>query len=160
MKKSRVLVHSAIVAALYAVMTMILPMASYGPIQFRFSEILTLTAFYNPSLIPGLTIGCLIANIPSPFGIADVIFGTLATFLAVYSMSKIKNIWLASLMPAIFNGIIIGTEITLLSDTSVNFFVVGGQVALSEFIIVTLIGVPVFKMLEKNKGFMKRLIDF
>lgn len=160
MKKTNFLVHSALVAALYAVLTLALPMAAYGPLQFRFSEILTMTAFYNPALVPGLTLGCAIANIPSPMGIYDVVFGTLATFLAVYSMSKIKNIYLASLMPALFNGLIIGAEIALLSDAPVSFWVVAGQIALTEVIIVTFLGIPVFKILERNKPFMEKLSTF
>lgn len=159
-KNSKFIVKSGIVAALYAVLTLIIPVASYGPLQFRFSEALTLLAYYNPAFIPGLTIGNALANLASPFGIYDVIFGTLASFLSLYSMSKIKNIHLASIMPAIFNGIIIGLEIYILSGRQESFFVVGAQIFITELIIVAVIGVLLFKALEKNKTFMQRLTDF
>ena len=142
------LVRGAMVAALYAVLTMTLP--AYGPLQFRLSEIMTLLAFYNPFYIIPLTLGCAIANIASPFGIIDVIFGSLASFLALTAMSKTKNIYLASIWPAFFS-IIIGLEIMFLSTEPINFFLVTGQIMLSEFVVVTIIGVPVIKAFMKNE---------
>ncbi len=87
------LVKAGIIAALYVVLTYSLPSLAYGPLQFRFSEILTLLAYIDPFYILPLTLGCAIANIGSPFGIIDVIFGTLASFLALYCMSKTKKIY-------------------------------------------------------------------
>lgn len=142
------LVRGAMVAALYAVLTLTLP--AYGPLQFRLSEIMTLLAFYNPFYIIPLTLGCAIANIASPFGIIDVIFGSLASFLALTAMSKTKNIYLASIWPAFFS-IIIGLEIMFLSTEPINFFLVTGQIMLSEFVVVTIIGVPVIKAFMKNQ---------
>lgn len=149
------LVRGAMVAALYAVLTLALP--AYGPLQFRLSEIMTLLAFYNPFYIIPLTLGCAIANIASPFGIIDVIFGSLASFLALTAMSKTKNIYLASLWPAFFS-IIIGLEIMFLSTEPINFFLVTGQIMLSQFIVVTIIGVPVIKAFMKNE-YIERLTN-
>lgn len=146
--ETRKLVRGAAVAAIYALLTLSLP--AYGPLQFRVSEIMTLLAYYNPFYIIPLTLGCAIANIASPFGIIDVIFGSLASFLALTAMSKTKNIYLASLWPAFFS-FIIGLEIMLLSTEPVNFLFITGQIMLSEFVVVTIIGIPVMKLLEKNK---------
>ncbi|WP_236909001.1 QueT transporter family protein [Clostridium sp. Cult3] len=147
------LVKAGIIAALYVVLTYALPSLAYGPLQFRFSEILTLLAYIDPFYVLPLTLGNALANIGSPFGIIDVVYGTFLSFLALYSMSKTKNIYIASLWPAVFNAFI-GLEIYLLSETPVNFFIVAGQIALSEFIIVSLIGVPIFKIMEKNDYIM------
>lgn len=147
------LVKAGIIAALYVVLTYALPSLAYGPLQFRFSEILTLLAYIDPFYVLPLTLGNALANIGSPFGIIDVVYGTFLSFLALYSMSKTKNIYIASLWPAVFNAFI-GLEIYLLSETPVNFFIVAGQIALSEFIIVSLIGVPIFKIVEKNDYIM------
>lgn len=151
--------RQALVASLYAVLTWIVPVMSYGPLQFRFSEVMTLLAFFNPGYVVGLTVGCALSNIFSSLGLIDVVVGTFATFLAVTAMSKIKNIWLASLMPAI-GCIIIGLEIYVLSDTPINFFLVTAQIMLSEIIIVTFIGVPLFKYLEKNQIFKRLVLDY
>lgn len=94
---------------------------AYGPLQFRVSEVLTLLAYLDPFYILPLVLGNALANIGSPFGIIDIVYGSLLSFLALYSMSKTKNIYIASLWPAVFNAFI-GLEIYLLSDTPVNFF--------------------------------------
>lgn len=156
MKTNR-LVRGAVVAALYAILTLTLP--AYGALQFRLSEIMTLLAFFDPFYIMPLTIGCAIANIASPFGIIDVIFGSLASFLALTSMSKTKNIYLASIWPAFFS-FIIGLEIMFLSTEPVNFFLVTGQIMLSEFVVVTIIGVPIMKYLMRNEYINRLVTEF
>ena len=78
MMKTNKLVRGAMVAALYAISTLTLP--AYGALQFRLSEMMTLLAYFNPFYVIPLTIGCAIANIASPFGIIDVIFGSLGSF--------------------------------------------------------------------------------
>ncbi len=146
---SKYLTRSAAMAALYAVLTWALPALSYGPLQFRISEVLTLLAYFNPAFIPGLTLGTVLANLTSPLGIIDVVFGAGSSFLAFLCMKKIRNIWTASLMPALF-AIFIGLEIYWLSAEPINFFLVSGQIMFSQFVIVTLLGVPLFRTLLKN----------
>ncbi|MDO5713281.1 MAG: QueT transporter family protein [Tissierellia bacterium] len=156
MKNTKFLVQTAVIAGIYAVLTIAFPF-SYGPIQFRFPEALTLLAYYNPAFIPGLTLGCGLANIASPFGIIDVIFGSLATFLSLFAMTKVKNIYLASIMPAIFNGVIISLVIVKITGTSVNGLLIGAQIFLSEIIIVSIIGIPLFRSLQKNSVIMEKI---
>lgn len=143
------LTKSAVIAALYAVLTWALPAISYGPLQFRISEVLTLLAYFQPALIPGLTIGTVLANIVSPLGLIDVLFGAGSSFLAFLFMACIRNIWAASLIPALFS-VFIGLEIYLISLEPVNFFLISGQIMFSQFVIVTLLGVPLFRTLLKN----------
>lgn len=91
--------RGAMVAALYAALTLGLAPVSYGAVQVRVSEFMTLLAFYDKGLIPGLTLGCLISNVGSPFGITDMLIGTSATFLGLYFMRFCRSAFLASLMP-------------------------------------------------------------
>lgn len=107
----RSLCLGAMVAAVYAALTMALPMLSYGPVQLRFSEALTVLPFFFPEAIPGLFLGCAISNLLSAFGIVDVVFGSLATLLAALWTARIKNPWLAPLPPVLCNMVIIGAEI-------------------------------------------------
>lgn len=146
---TRRLTKQALVMALYITQSLALPELGFGPIQFRISEILTLMAFLDRGYVLPLTLACAIVNIWSPFGLVDVVFGSLASFLALYSMSRTKNIYLASIFPALFS-FIIGLEILLLSQEPVNFFLVTGQIILSELVIVSLIGVGIFKVLVNN----------
>lgn len=150
------LVRMSVIAALYVVLTLALPAMAYGPIQFRLSEVMTLLAFIDPFYILPLTLGCAIANIGSPFGIIDIIVGSLASFLALYSMSKTKNVYIASLFPTLF-CIFIGLEILFLSNEPINLFLVTGQIMISEFIVVSIIGVGLFKIIEKNDYIMNML---
>ncbi|AGX43562.1 QueT transporter family protein [Clostridium saccharobutylicum] len=155
------LVRTAIIAAIYAVITLCLAPISYGAVQFRVSEIMVLLAFFDPFYIGGLTLGCFIANLLGPNGIADVIFGTIATFISVYAISftskYIKNnniaLIIASLWPTIFNGLIIGWELNYLYQLPIILSML--EVAAGEIVVVTIVGVPVIKLL-KNK--YKRLL--
>ena len=83
---------SAIIAALYAALTLLLAPISYGPVQLRLSEAFTVLPMVLPQSIPGLFVGCLIANIfnPSP-SIFDIVFGSLTTLLAAYGTYKLRN---------------------------------------------------------------------
>ena len=153
------LVKSAGVAALYAVLTLLLPVASYGPIQFRFSEILVLLVFYNKRFIPGLVLGCAIANLFSPMMLFDVVFGTLSSYIAFILMQRAKNLYVASIFPVLLVSVpAIGTWLYLASDEV--FVVLLMQFMLSEFVMVSIIGVMLFKVLEKNEGFMSYIYKF
>lgn len=142
----------AIVAALYAAMTLAIPGLSFGAVQFRFSEILVLLCFYRKDYCVSLTLGCLIANLFSPFGLYDIIFGTLATAVAVIPMFYMPNIWLAALLPVVSNGIIVGFELFLCGEP---LWFSMGSVAVGELVVVGIIGAPLFKFaLERSKPFM------
>lgn len=136
-------------AAIYAVLTVAMAPISYGAVQLRLSEVMTLLAFVDPVFIPGLVLGNFIANLFSPFGLPDVVFGTLATFIAVFMMSKMKSMLIASFWPTIANGLIIGLELAIF--TGAPFISTALYVALGEFLVVTVLGYPVFKVVMKNK---------
>lgn len=153
------LVKSAVVAALYAVLTMMLPVASYGPIQFRFSEILVLLVFYNKRFIPGLVLGCAIANLFSPMVLFDVVFGTLSSYIAFKLMDRADSLFKASLFPVLLVIVpAIGTYLILASEEMLILMIL--EFMISEFIMVSIIGVLIFKMLEKNDGFMNFIKSF
>lgn len=153
------LVKSAVVAALYAVLTIMLPMASYGPIQLRFSEIMVLLVFYNKRFIPGLVLGCAIANLFSPMAAFDVTLGTLSSLIAFELIKRTKNLFVSSLWTVLMVIVpALGTYFIL--DNSISFWIMAGQFMASEFVMVSIIGVLVFKILEKNNGFMKYIYEF
>lgn len=144
-----------ITAALYAVSTMAIAPISYGQIQLRISEVMTLLAFINPIYIPGLVLGCIIANMFSPLGIIDVLVGSFATFLSVYMISKSKNLLIATIWPSIINGIFIGAELYYVLN--LPFWLSALYVATGEFIVVTLIGYPLFKIILSKKSVLESL---
>ncbi|GAA0086225.1 QueT transporter family protein [Clostridium sp. CTA-7] len=150
------LVKTALVAAIYTVLTVVLAPISYGPIQFRLSEVLVLLAFIDPFYIVGLTVGCLLSNVFGGYGIADMVFGTAATFLSVsaisltskYIKSKRYSLIIASLWPTIFNGIIIGWMLSVVANLPMVLTML--QVGIGEFVVVTIVGVPVYKLIENK----------
>ncbi|MEG2893237.1 MAG: QueT transporter family protein [Clostridium sp.] len=156
------LVKVSVIAALYVVLTMAVAPISYGSIQFRISEVLNLLVFFNPIYGISLIIGCALSNMFSPFGIYDVVFGTLSTAISVYFIAKSKNLFVASLWPSLFIPIIVGIEITILNSsagevtTLVTFIATAASILASEFIVMTIIAYPLFNVLSRNE----RLISY
>ena len=170
-KKNHRLAVGAVIAALYVALTyaqeVIFPNSTSMAVQFRMSEALTMLCVFTPSAIPGLTVGCLIANVVSMGALPiDMIMGTFATFLATLSMYKLRNIRLkgvpvlSALMPAIFNGIIIGLEIEIFFIEGpfnfMSFLTQAGLVALGELVVLFTLGL-IFEKTLRSKNFEKYL---
>lgn len=104
----RQLTLAAVVAALYAVLGYYAGIfgVAFGPVQCRFSEALCVLPFFFPATAPGLFVGCLIVNLLSPYGVLDIVFGSLATLIAALLTAKMPNRWLAPLPPVICNALI------------------------------------------------------
>lgn len=109
----RDLTLAAMVAALYAVMGYFGGFfgLTFGPVQFRFAEALTVLPFLFPATVPGLFVGCLVTNLLSPYGPLDIIVGSAATLLAALWTSRLKHKWLAPLPPVICNTVLVGFTI-------------------------------------------------
>ena len=156
----KTIVANSLIAALYAVITIACGSLSYigGSLQLRFSEILNLLVFFNPTYTLGLTIGCLLANIVSIYTIFDLVFGTLGTLLScllIVVISKtIKNLLLCSLIPCFINALVVPLIVYLSTiDMEMNttiYFVYFGWTFLGEFICIVCVGYPLFLLLSKK----------
>lgn len=161
------LVVAAMVAALYTVLTYLASAMNlaYGPVQFRFSEALTLLPVLTPFAIPGLAVGCFFSNMMSTLGMVDMVFGTTATLLAAICTYLVRNVrikgvpFLAPLMPVLWNTVVIGAEIACLSDAGgfslANFswqvFLASAlSVGLGELVICYGLGLPLVLLLERS----------
>lgn len=152
-----------VVAAAYVVLTISLGNLAYGGVQFRISEALMLLCFYRKEYCYALSVGCFISNMFSPMPI-DMVVGTAATVIAAVAMYLIGKkaegkrrfplMIAASLVPAVANGIIVGIELFVLYG-GIPLWLYMAQVAFGEFICVTVLGVIIFGLLEKNRMFMK-----
>lgn len=164
-KKILTLAHGAMIAAIYAAATYLSAVfgIAYGNIQFRFSEALTILSVFTPAAIPGLTVGCIIGNLTSPFGIWDIVFGSLATLLAAVTARALRKITfkgfpiLSLLMPVLFNALIVGAEITILMPAAETGFAAFGIAALEvgagELAVCLAGGIPLFYAIRKSKIF-------
>lgn len=142
------LIKLALVAAIYAALTFISAPLSYGMIQFRISELMVILAFIDPLYVPGLLLGCIIANFASPLGMVDVFIGSFATLVSLYLVTKSKNLFTACLCPLV-NGPIVGAELYFLINAPLLASIF--YVALGEFVVVTLVGYPLYRLLLNNK---------
>ena len=108
-KKVLFLVQSAMIAAIYVVLTLMFAPISFGPIQTRISEALTILPFFTPAAVPGLFVGCLLGNILGGAALPDIIFGSLATLLGavITYMLRNRNRFFAPVPPILANAIII-----------------------------------------------------
>ncbi|RDY23483.1 QueT transporter family protein [Romboutsia maritimum] len=157
-KTTKSIVKTAVLAAVYATLTLALAPISYGAIQFRISEIMVLLPFLGKEYILGLTLGCFLANVIGPYGVPDIILGTLATLIStylVYLTSKIMkysilSLIIASLWPALINAIIIGGMLNVFMGMPLILSMI--QVGFGEFVVISIVGVPLFKIFYNKYG--------
>ncbi|MBR5288883.1 MAG: QueT transporter family protein [Clostridia bacterium] len=135
------LTRAAIIAALYAALTLLLSPLSFGLIQVRVSEAMTLLPILLPEAVPALAVGCLIANILGGCTILDIVFGTLSTLLAAASTRLLRSRPLpAMLMPVLFNGAIVGAVVHTAYTPSVPLVLCMLSVAAGEAVSCLLLG--------------------
>lgn len=134
--------RSAVIAALYFCATVFTAPISFGPMQLRIAEALTLLPFVFPETAIGLAVGCAFANISSPFGLVDVIVGAGVTLLAGFLTSKCKNVFLAMLPPILLNAFIIPL-IWVFSGTGEIYWTAVIYLLVSQALVIIVLGVPV-----------------
>lgn len=134
--------RAAMIAGIYLVLVLlqswIFPsFLSFGPVQFRIAEGLTLLPLVEPAAVPGLFIGCLLANLflsfVSQYGMIDIICGSLVTLVAAYLTGKSKNKFFGAFPPIVLNGLIVSIWVSYFSGISYPFTVLtlGGGEAIS-----------------------------
>lgn len=171
-KKIEFIVTGALIAAAYVGLTFLSNVFSlaYGPVQFRISEVLTLLPVFTAAAIPGVTVGCFIANIAS-FNLLDMLFGTAATLIAAILTYFPRNIkfkglpLLAMLPPVIINAVVVGLEIAFFflpeGYSFMGFVISALQVGLGELAVCYVLGIPFYMIIKKHnifKGQMKPYI--
>ena len=152
---TRRLALAGLIAALYTVATLILPIPQYLGVQFRVAEAMTLLPFLFPEAIPGLVVGCFLANLLGSPIMLDWIFGTLATLLAALWTRRMPNLYLAALPPVVCNAVIVGAEIAWFTVQEGGAFwpayglsaLTGG---LGEAAVCYILGVPLAKCLGRT----------
>lgn len=176
MKKSnlRFLLVSAMVAAIYFIFTVVPAPLSYGGIQFRFAEIMVLLVFVDKRYIPGLVLGCFLANLLSPYGIMDAILGPLGSLFSVvmialtvrFGVGFVNNLnekrtriiaalYVSSLWP-VLSSVIIAFGLILAGDPAAYWYLVG-SIAFGQFVVISVVGVPLFIYILSKPSIVKIL---
>ena len=163
------LVKIAVVAVFYVLLTYI--SASFGlayfPVQVRFSEALCVLPVVMPEAVLGLTLGCLVSNLTSPFGVLDVICGTLATFVSSFltlkfRKFKVRDLPLLSMVPpVVINPLIVGLVISLFSPEGfslVSFFTVFFSIMVGELIACYALGIPLYLFFRQQSELIKKVL--
>ena len=159
--KVQVMARCAMIAALYTAVSLLLAPFSYGAVQVRVAEALTLLPVFGPDAIIGVTLGCLLTNLLGSSPI-DAVFGTLATLIAGVLTWKLRNIcWRSlpipsALMPVLVNAVVVGAEITFFfmdvpatgAVLAFNMFTVG----LGEVVSCMVLGLLLVRAIEKNRA--------
>ncbi len=143
------ILRATMIAALYISFTYALAPISYGPLQFRLSEALTVLPILYPEAIYGLFIGTLIANIFGGLGVWDIFGGSLATLIAAWLTYQFRTTLWAYLSPIIVNAFIVGGYLSILYAMPFWFTIL--SIGFSEAIIVFAIGYPLITVLKKYK---------
>lgn len=172
-EKTRKLTQTAMIAGIYAAITFATFYMSFGAIQYRVSEALTILPLFTVNAIPGLSIGCALANLigffmgVNPSGIVDVFFGTSASLIAAlltYFIGKTDKKWVkyvfAPMPPVIINAIIVGFEISYFFMGTLTWEVYLANftsVLIGQAVICYGLGVPLMIVLEKNNIFKKAI---
>ncbi len=152
------LVHAAVIAALYVVLTFLansLGMAN-GAIQIRFSEALTILPFFTPAAIPGLFVGCILSNTLTGCALWDIVFGSLATLLGAvgtYALGRISK-WLTPLPPIIANTLIVPYVLAYVyhAEGTIPYFML--TVGIGEVISCGILGLILLQTLQKYRKYL------
>ncbi|WP_256366491.1 QueT transporter family protein [Thermanaeromonas sp. C210] len=135
------------IAAVYAVITIVLAPISFGMVQVRVAEALTLLPIIFPEAIWGLFLGCLISNIFGGMGPIDIFLGSLTTLVAAWLTYRLRGSPLAYVPPIVLNGLIVGAYLSFLLQ--VNLFLCIVSVSAGEAVAVLGLGIPLLRRLRK-----------
>jgi len=153
---TRYIAQVGIIASLYAVITIALAPISYGPVQVRVSEALTVLPYLTPTAIPGLFIGCLVANIYGGLGIYDIVGGSLCTLLAAYLtylFSKTRKPVFAPLPPVVVNAL--GVSLYLHFLFQLPYWLTVAYIAVGEIAACYILGYPLLLIILRREKLLE-----
>ena len=157
-KKVVLIVHAAVIAALYVVLTMLanaLGLANYA-IQVRFSEALTILPLFTPAAIPGLFAGCILSNFLTGCLPWDIVCGSLATLLGALGTYALRRFpkWLAPLPPIIANTLIVPFVLAYIYrfEGSIPYFML--TVGIGEILSCGVLGLLLHNVLAKYRKYL------
>lgn len=150
MKDPKTLTRAAVIAALYAALTLLLAPISYGAMQVRVSEGLTLLPMLFPEAAPALFVGCLLANLLGGSALPDIVLGSLTTLVAALLTRRLRgNRLLAALPPVVLNGLIVGALVHLLYTPEIPMALCMLYVAVGEAIACYVVGFLVLAAVKR-----------
>lgn len=153
---TRFLARAALIGALYVLVSLLVAPFGSGLIQARLSEALCVLPWFTPAAIPGLFLGCLLANLLTGAVVYDVIFGSLATGLAAlltyWLRVKGRSKWLAPLPAVVINALVVGYLLAYVYEVGLPMALCSLSVAMGQVFACYGLGMPLLSFLEKQSG--------
>ncbi len=140
---------AAMIGAVYALLTVAAAPISYGVVQVRIAEALTVLPYFTPAAVPGLFVGCLIANMVGGFGILDIVFGSLATLVSAFLVTRIRVKYLVPLPPVVINAIVVGAVLHYVLE--LPFYLTFLWVGAGQLVACYGLGLPLLFVLDKRR---------
>ncbi|MGI5839728.1 MAG: QueT transporter family protein [bacterium] len=142
------LVRAAVIASVYVIISYILLPLSFGIVQFRAAEALTVLPILYPEAIPGVFIGCLLSNIIGGLGLWDIFGGSTVTLLAALVTYYYRGSFVAYLSPIILNGLLVSLYLSQIFGAP--YWITAAGIAASEAGVVFLLGIPLVHYLRRR----------
>ena len=146
----RRIVRAGVIASVYVGLTYALAPISFGQFQFRVAEALTVLPILYPEAVPALFIGCFLANIIGPYGILDIVLGSLTTLLAAVLTRMFRKSAIAYFWPIALNALIVSAYLSFLAETKASYWAFVLSIGISEAASVLLVGIPLVKFLRTS----------
>ncbi len=151
---ARRMAHGAMIGAMYVALchgqNLMFPESASFAIQFRVAESLCVLAMFTPAAVPGLTVGCFLFNLTFAGALPlDMLVGSLATFLAAFTMNRLKKYpFVSFLMPALWNGLLVGWE--LAAYIGGGFWMNAVYVAIGEAAVLLTLGAVLHRAVSRS----------
>lgn len=145
------IVKAAVIASAYCLISLLLKPLSFGPLQLRAAEALSMLVLFTKAAPWGLFAGCLLTNIISPYGLLDMLLGSFATLIAALMGARIKNRYLAGIPFVVVNALLVALVICIEARAMGIYFETALYLALSEALSIYLLGIPLSYLIEKNE---------
>ena len=158
---TRTLCACAVIAALYAAVTIATAPFSYGLMQFSLSEALVVLCWFEPVLAVGITLGCFLANLFSTVTALDMVVGTLATALACLWTIRCRKTWFIPMPNVLVNAVIVGGMLAFIlfpDNLLVGFVTAFLQVGFGELAVMYVLGLPLL-LFAKRTGFVEKVLN-
>ncbi len=155
-RMNRKLARSALIAAVYVILSLAFAPLSYGVVQFRVSEVLTLLPFFMGEATWGLFVGCFLANVLGGMGPWDVFGGSAATLVAALLSARSPNIYWAAAWPVVVNALAVGGYLSML--TGIPLLLTIAYIAAGQFGVCVVVGIPLCVFLNRRGLLIKNKI--
>lgn len=156
---TKLLVQGALIAAVYAILTLAVAPIASGLVQCRVSEAMCVLPYFTPAAVPGLFVGCMLANLITGAEFLDILLGSLATLLAAAAARQATKWfrdrrfakWLIPLPSVVFNAFLVGYVLAYVYEVGVSYWLCVLYVALGQLAACYVLGIPLFLVLDKYK---------